>query len=78
MFLGSSVVGQLYGGGDGASAFTPPQTTYPEGNQTVTAAAFGPQGGGAAGGRFAAGHKASWVATAAFVTLFVIWWGLPS
>lgn len=77
MFLGSSVVGSLYGGGGGASAFTPPQTTYPEGNQTVTAAAFGPQGGGG-GGRFSPGHKASWVATGAFVILFVIWWGLPS
>ena len=78
MFLGSSVVGQLYGGAQqGGSAFTPPQTTYPENNQTVTAAAFGPQGGGG-GGRISAGHKASWVATAAFITLFVIWWGLPS
>ena len=77
MQLGSSIVGQLYGGA-GNTAFTPPQTTYPENNQTVTAAAYGPQGGEASGGRFSAGHKASWVATGAFVVLFVIWWGLPS
>jgi hypothetical protein len=77
MFLGSSVVGQLYGGSQGGSAFTPPQTTYPENNQTVTAAAFGPQGG-AAGGRVAPGHLASWVAAGAFAALFIIWWGLPS
>jgi hypothetical protein len=76
MFLGSSVVGQLYGGQ--SSAFTPPPATYPENAQTVTEAAFGPQGGGAGGGRFSAGHKASWVSTAALVTLFIIWWGLPA
>jgi hypothetical protein len=76
MFLGSSVVGQLYGGQ--SSAFTPPPATYPENAQTVTEAAFGPQAAGTGGGRFSAGHKASWVSAGAFVLLAFIWWGLPA
>jgi len=67
-----SVVGSLYAGQP--SAFTPPPAAYPEGSQSVTAAAFGPQGGGEGVG---CGHVTSWIAAASFVILVVIWWGLP-
>lgn len=73
MQLGSSIVGNLYAGN--TSAFTPPPATYPENSQTVTAMAFGPQGG--SGGGVSEGHIASWVAALAFGALLFIWWGLP-
>lgn len=70
-----SVVGGLYPGG-GSGAFTPPPSTYPENAQTVTAAAYGPQGG-TAKSRVGVGVGSSWVAAAAFGLLVFIWWGLP-
>jgi hypothetical protein len=67
-----SVVGQLYSGNP--TAFTPPPAAYPEGNQSVTAAAFGPQGGGQAP---AIGHWATWIAAASLVVLVCFWWSAP-
>lgn len=82
MLLGNgitgSVVGGLYAGypGTAQSAFSPPPATYPENSQTVTAAAFGPQGG-TAGGGMAPGHKAGLVAALAFGALVFMWFSLP-
>ena len=70
--LNASVVGGLYSGATAPP--TPSPHAYPEGNTTVTQAAYGVD---SSDGVTSAGLHCAWAGALAFGLLVFMWWSLP-